>query len=414
MKKNISINIGGIIFHIEEDGFEKLKAYLDNINSYFANFQDSQEIISDIENRIAEIFLQKLKEDKQVINTEDVEALMATLGSIADFQEAENIEEPEEEKNETTSEEAFNVSEDRKLYRDTKRKILGGVAAGIGYYFKIDPIWVRLLFIIPSVILSLLLGIGFFIPIAYIVLWIALPANPFLKEEENVKKLYRGKDGIVIAGVAKGLSIYLGVDVAIIRLLFVIALLLGGPGFIIYIILWLITPKANSLTEKMQMEGTPITLANIEKSIKSNFNMKEGEESTLVKVLLFPFRIAAIIINALAKILGPVLNVLVDIIRILVGIILIALGLFLGSSALGISLFSQGWLVNTKLIQGIEAPISVIMNSINTEVAIVTLLLLIIPAIFIAIVRSAKRFGTKCKTKGVQNQGGFILPPPHV
>ena len=67
MKKNISINIGGIIFHIEEDGFDKLKNYLDAINRYFSDFKDSQEIISDIENRIAEIFLAKLKDDKQVI-----------------------------------------------------------------------------------------------------------------------------------------------------------------------------------------------------------------------------------------------------------------------------------------------------------------------------------------------------------
>ncbi|MEQ9306435.1 MAG: hypothetical protein RJQ14_21160, partial [Marinoscillum sp.] len=60
MKKTVSINIGGIIFHIEEDGYDKLKIYLDSVNKYFSTFEDSAEIIADIESRIAEIFLSKL------------------------------------------------------------------------------------------------------------------------------------------------------------------------------------------------------------------------------------------------------------------------------------------------------------------------------------------------------------------
>ena len=100
MKKNISINISGIIFHIEEDGFDTLKEYLESINKYFSTFDDSREIIEDIENRIAEIFLAKLKDGKQVITMEDVESLKATMGSIQDFQSVEEeqaIEEPKKE-----------------------------------------------------------------------------------------------------------------------------------------------------------------------------------------------------------------------------------------------------------------------------------------------------------------------------
>ncbi|MFM8739339.1 MAG: hypothetical protein ACKOC0_03950, partial [Cytophagales bacterium] len=78
MKKNISINISGIIFHIEEDGYDALRKYLDSINQYFGSFEDSSEILADIENRIAEIFLAKLSEGKQVITREDVNSLMAT------------------------------------------------------------------------------------------------------------------------------------------------------------------------------------------------------------------------------------------------------------------------------------------------------------------------------------------------
>src|SRR5829696_8309655 len=92
MKKNISINISGIIFHIEEDGYDTLKKYLDSINKYFATFEDSSEILADIESRVAEIFLSKLNEGKQVITAEDVNALISTMGSVSDFKAAEDQE----------------------------------------------------------------------------------------------------------------------------------------------------------------------------------------------------------------------------------------------------------------------------------------------------------------------------------
>src|SRR6188474_2396670 len=94
MKKNISINISGIIFHIEEDGYENLRKYLDSINKYFSTFEDSSEILADIESRIAEIFLSKLNEEKQIITLDDVNSLIATMGSGSDFKAAED-QEPE-------------------------------------------------------------------------------------------------------------------------------------------------------------------------------------------------------------------------------------------------------------------------------------------------------------------------------
>src|SRR3954470_13186649 len=98
MKKNISINISGIIFHIEEDGYETLKKYLDSINKYFSSFEDSSEILADIESRIAEIFLSKLNEEKQVITYEDVSSLIATMGSVSDFRASEDQEPVSEER----------------------------------------------------------------------------------------------------------------------------------------------------------------------------------------------------------------------------------------------------------------------------------------------------------------------------
>src|SRR5687768_14299302 len=141
MKKNISINISGIIFHIEEDGYETLKKYLDSINKYFSTFEDSSEILADIESRIAEIFLSKLNEEKQIITLEDVNALVATMGSVSDFKAVEEqqdeVPQPEGPRTEGGAYNVNNGGSDPKatyippkqLMRDQKRKILGGICA---------------------------------------------------------------------------------------------------------------------------------------------------------------------------------------------------------------------------------------------------------------------------------------------
>src|SRR5882724_444667 len=126
MKKTLSINISGIIFHIEEDGYETLRKYLDSINRYFSSFEDSSEILSDIESRIAEIFLAKLNEGKQVITAENVQQLITTMGNVSDFKAAEENEfasetTGKEEPRATTAQPAS-----KKLVRDQRRKILGG------------------------------------------------------------------------------------------------------------------------------------------------------------------------------------------------------------------------------------------------------------------------------------------------
>ena len=93
MKKTISINIGGVVFHIEEDGYEKLKSYLGSVQRYFSSFADSKEILSDIEGRIAERFLAKQKaESKQAISLDDVDQLIGAMGTVADFEAIEQAE----------------------------------------------------------------------------------------------------------------------------------------------------------------------------------------------------------------------------------------------------------------------------------------------------------------------------------
>lgn len=335
MKKNISINIGGIIFHIEEDGYAKLKNYLDSVNSYFSTFDDSREIIEDIEGRIAELFLAKLEDGKQVISEVDIDELIATMGTTKDFDatiETEPTMEPqpekdEEENGEKQEEKQSSYERTKRLYRDEKRKVLGGVAAGIAHYASVDPIWIRLLFLAPIIGVFFEAFFGGLV-ITYVVLWIATPGSKELEEDKKMKKLFRSEDEKVLGGVASGLATYFGVEVVVVRILFVVSIFFVA-GVFLYIILWIITPEAKSITEKMQMQGEPVTLSNIEENLKKTLNVKEGEEHPLTKVLLFPFRLLAVIFKALGQAIGPIMKVAIEILRVGVGIFFVILGFIL-------------------------------------------------------------------------------------
>lgn len=349
MKKNISINISGIIFHIEEDGYETLRKYLDSINKYFSSFEDSTEIMADIESRIAEIFLGKLNEGKQVITLDDVNSLITTMGSVSDFKAAEettanggNAPKPEEPAatntySNTANAGAATFQPPRSFQRDQKRKILGGVCAGLGNYFRVDPLWIRLIFVIFT-----FSGVSI---IAYIVMWIVVPGTYDLPEPDFGKKMFRNPDGKVLGGVSGGIASYFNIETLVVRILFIALTFASGFGIFLYIILWVILPEARTLTDRMQMQGEPVTLSNIETSIKKNQESSGSvqEESEVAKILLFPFRLLAIILRALARIIQP----LAEALRIVIGVIIIGMGLtflitVLISAGVALGVFSTG------------------------------------------------------------------------
>ncbi|CAN5270434.1 hypothetical protein BH23BAC1_BH23BAC1_37590 [soil metagenome] len=396
MKKNISINISGIIFHIEEDGYDILKNYLDSVNLYFSRFEDSQEIVADIENRMAEIFLTRLSSSKQVISRQDVEDLIATMGTVADFAAIEDHEEPmqkaEYQQKSTTrtvepgSEETSDAPDGvRKLYRDTNRKIIGGVAAGIAHHFNVDPIWIRLLFLFlffssASIGIESVSGLTM---ITYIIMWIVIPGSPTIEDNRKIKKLYRNPDNKVLGGVASGMAAYFGSDPVAFRLLFVLALFLGGSGFIIYIIFWIITPEAKTITDKIQMKGDPVTLSNIESSVKKNFNVEQERENAFIKIILFPFRLIAAIFSGIAKVLGPLLIFFLEAVRVFLGIILIIIGLSLMLSLVVATGIALGIYAGEEYIM-LNIPSYVFTNVIPDYAVVLAFIALFIP--FLALI----------------------------
>ena len=191
MNKTISINLGGFFFHIDEDAYSKLTRYLDAVKRSLSP-EGREEIIKDIESRIAELFQEKIKNDKQVISSKEVEEMITIMGQPEDYKIDD-----EPLKSEPKSYNTYYSS--KKLYKDEDNKIFGGVCAGLGHYFNIDPIWVRLLFIISP--------------------WITF-----------------------------------------------------GTALVVYIVLWIVLPKAITTTQKLEMRGMPINITNIEKKVKEGID----------------------------------------------------------------------------------------------------------------------------------------------
>jgi phage shock protein PspC (stress-responsive transcriptional regulator) len=193
MNKTININLGGFFFHIDETAYQKLRRYLESISKSLSDDpQGKNEIIADIEARISELLSEKITDARQVVNESDIDDIIKIMGQPEDYAEAE------ESYNESSYSYSRNNTSGKKLFRDGDDKFLGGVASGIGHYFDIDTIWIRL------GLLALFFGAGF--------------------------------------------------------------------GFLIYIILWILLPEAKTTAEKLQMEGEPVNIDNIEKKIRKEFH----------------------------------------------------------------------------------------------------------------------------------------------
>jgi phage shock protein PspC (stress-responsive transcriptional regulator) len=166
MNKTVTINISGIIFHIEEDAYQTLSNYLSTIKGYFSKTDGGNEIMADIEARIAELLQQKISINKQVVLMTDVENVMQIMGKPEEFagDEANHQSKNEEATNANTSNEKIK----RRLFRNPDEKAIGGVCSGLAAYFDVDIIWVRLA-------MFLLIFFGGLSLWVYIVMWIIIP-----------------------------------------------------------------------------------------------------------------------------------------------------------------------------------------------------------------------------------------------
>src|SRR5690606_775839 len=147
MNRTIIININSIVFHIEEDAYEILRNYMIDIKKHFCRTIDSEEIMQDIENRIAEMFSERIQVGKkEVISLGDVEEVIAQMGRVSDFEDADDFTEAEATNSARQKEEKNYFFGNKKMMRNPYDKIIGGVCSGLGYYFGIQAKWIRILF----------------------------------------------------------------------------------------------------------------------------------------------------------------------------------------------------------------------------------------------------------------------------
>jgi phage shock protein PspC (stress-responsive transcriptional regulator) len=291
MKKVININFQGRVIPIEETAYELLKQYIDSLRIYFAKEEGRDEIINDIEGRIAELFSEKLKGGVSCITDDDVNAIIAAMGRPEDFEAEEADSTSTSSSSKANAGTAAGASYQQsttgrgKLFRNTDDKILAGVCSGLANYLGIDPVIMRILFV---VFLGVLLWV-------YVLLWIIVPAKSV--QSNITKRLYRSADQRVIGGVAAGIAAYFNIEVWVPRLIFVLPFVIGlvssgfnamfwdwdfgfaprvisgsfgGTMFITYIILWIAVPVAHTAAEKLEMRGERVDVNSIANTVKED------------------------------------------------------------------------------------------------------------------------------------------------
>lgn len=190
MKKTLNINLGGLVFHIDEDAFEILDRYLATLRKQFERTQDGDEIIKDVEMRMAELFRARNSGSKEVINAQDLSEVIDILGQPEDYLDEETAQQQAQAKSEPAPPPGRGP---RKIFRDPDDRILGGVAAGLAAYFNIDPLWLRLIFVA-------LLFSGFGLPL-YLVIWIVVP-----QAKTTAQKLQMRGEAVTLSNIERAIK----------------------------------------------------------------------------------------------------------------------------------------------------------------------------------------------------------------
>jgi phage shock protein PspC (stress-responsive transcriptional regulator) len=323
MKKTIKINLSGIIFHIDDDAYEKLKSYLDTISRHFSNKQESKEIVDDIEARIAELFQERISGETQVITLKIVNEVIDIMGNPEDI--ADSGEEAEQK---GTFHESYSKS--RRLYRDPENSVIGGVCGGLSAYFNVDPV--------------------------------------------------------------------------IFRLLFVIFFFAGGASILVYVILWIVLPRAETAAQKLEMRGEKVNVSNIEKKIREEYdNVKENVKDGYSKAKNSDtYRKSERAASDFFDVLGKILLVFVKVILIIIGtsFVIGGIGLLIGLIALpfvGVHVFpfeSYSFSLGDILIPFTD-PVSVTL----LVIAITLLLLIPVAAMLYGLVKLI--FNIKTRNRGL-------------
>jgi phage shock protein PspC (stress-responsive transcriptional regulator) len=323
MKKTINITLNGLVFSLEEDAYEKLKAYLDSIEAHYDNKIEAQEIIADIESSIGEKFSEKTSSEREAISAQDVDEVIRIMGTVEEI-----------------------TQDDQPSGKRTEYK--------------------------------------------------------HRDASSTRKKLYRDTDDVVIAGVASGIAAYFGIDPLIVRILFILGFFANGFSLVVYLVLWVALPKAETSAQKLEMQGRPVSLSEIELAVKEKSKLvaEEGgkairrlkQDSALVKLLNLPI----IILKAIFVFIGRVWDVLWPLMSAIAGAVLIIGSIF---AVIGLSIASTLMVININsplLIS--DLPLAELASMPNYYIAVISFYLssvlpmIILTALGIMLVRRKNTF----------------------
>lgn len=179
MKKTFTINVAGFPFTIDDDAYTLLNDYLDTLEHAFARQDDTRELVSDIESRVAELLLECTASGSAIVTAKDVEEVIKRVGQPEDMiEEDESI----QINGNSSSYSSFSSEtitpppfippfkkKNKKLFRDPQNAMVGGVCSGLAHYFGTDPTAVRLLTVLLTIVSISTMGI------AYLILWLVVP-----------------------------------------------------------------------------------------------------------------------------------------------------------------------------------------------------------------------------------------------
>ena len=306
MKKVININFQGQVIAIEETAYEILKQYIESLKRYFAREEYGEEIVNDIESRIAELFGNRSKLGITFITDDDVRDIITSIGKPEDF-DANYTEASTGAAEKFSSEEKPHHAKPEEkrsrfnLFRNTKDRVIAGVCSGLAERLSVDTRWVRAAFGLYLGLTILLFGQTFygqkfpfllFLPFfLYAFLWIVMPPKEI---NANIpKRRYRSSNNRFVAGVCSGLATFFNIDTWIVRMVFLSPLIMmmlmvvGTPSFgwwflerlipfsifvslFAYILLWIFTPQAKTVQQKMEMMGEDAYIQSIRDKVSDN------------------------------------------------------------------------------------------------------------------------------------------------
>ena len=325
MKPTIDINLGGMLFHLDDDAYKALQSYLKALDKHLQTVDGRQEILSDIESRIAELLTERLASTRQVVSMLDVDAVKETLGSPSEFGPGP-VDEPSQGYSEPHDPSARSKRPYRRLYRDDQDRVVGGVASGIAAFFNWDPLVLRVLFLL---------------------------------------------------------------------------LLFTGGGVLLYIILWVLMPKAVTTAERLAMRGEPVTVETIRNKVETEFDkVKNSMDDMDVKGR---FSRGA---RRTSSVLGRILRVCARIVIGFVSVALLVTAIAIGTVALNF-LIGDGSVISESGKLSELSEVIMPAGYSMTYLWIMTILVLSGPIIFIVLLNLRAFFGMRYNRPSSRMLGGF-------